>query len=653
MNTKIDRYLHETIYGWLEAHNEDYPDFRFRLRRSNRYERLSKGFWFHGNENYLALSFWSGSDWKNKTPNISFIFNDKGEVYLELSAKDSDIKTFFFIDQFYKSGKTGFIMKGDASFDEIKGEEGDDLGVNFSKKLDYEWRLANIHDILNKIISKEKRDIDQKLEKWLKKNPKQGANPLRFINSDEFDRLKVYVEKFRDKLIEEDLTENPFSVTTQTIIYNSTVEERENREKRLKQLLDDMDISIQNIQIKKYKELENITIEKIPKNKQWIFITGENGNGKSSLLEALVLGMNGRKDENLNLFDDELNIDLEVMYWGRLIKNELNTKKASPFEKVNEFACYGPNRFDISSTPSTSGINLSGKTYNLFNGNGKLLNIEEELVKWDLKSKLYLSGQMIEEQSNEVNPYSEFENYFNLYQQIKEIFIGKGEEGNNFNEGLLPSVVEMEPDIELDDDKIYYRIGKNNLTKKKIKDQEKKLFSQLSTGNKSLIAMVGDIILRFFYFEKNSFVEYPDPTNFSGIVFIDEIDAHIHPKWQMTLPKILSEIFPRVQFIATCHSPIPLMGVPDKERACFIKMYRDDNYKIKAEKLDYVDIYDLTPEAILTSPIFDFKALYKTSDKNLRFSSSKDYNEVVFERILDAKLKEKAYEIKKRRDEEN
>ena len=41
-----------------------------------------------------------------------------------------------------------------------------------------------------------------------------------------------------------------------------------------------------------------------------------------------------------------------------------------------------------------------------------------------------------------------------------------------------------------------------------------------------------------------------------GMVFVDEIDLHLHPKWQMTVLNTLATELPKIQFIATSHSPL-------------------------------------------------------------------------------------------------
>ena len=48
-----------------------------------------------------------------------------------------------------------------------------------------------------------------------------------------------------------------------------------------------------------------------------------------------------------------------------------------------------------------------------------------------------------------------------------------------------------------------------------------------------------------------------------GIILIDEIEQHLHPEWQRRILKLLHEQFPKVQFIATSHSPMCVIGTTD------------------------------------------------------------------------------------------
>src|ERR1700741_1020599 len=100
--------IHAKVFEILEEQRNKDGKTRFTLRRSNRFKRLDKSYWFHGNESYLALSFWSGMDWRNKTPNINFIIKKDGTSYLEVSVSDSEDKIDFikkyFIPAFEKEG---------------------------------------------------------------------------------------------------------------------------------------------------------------------------------------------------------------------------------------------------------------------------------------------------------------------------------------------------------------------------------------------------------------------------------------------------------------------------------------------------------------------------------------------------------------------
>ncbi|WP_447792993.1 AAA family ATPase [Pseudomonas farris] len=76
--------------------------------------------------------------------------------------------------------------------------------------------------------------------------------------------------------------------------------------------------------------------------------------------------------------------------------------------------------------------------------------------------------------------------------------------------------------------------------------------SQLSQGEKSMMALVGDIARRLAMMNQS----LDNPLHGDGIVLIDEVDLHLHPKWQRSLIRQLSETFPNCQFVLTTHSPL-------------------------------------------------------------------------------------------------
>ena len=81
----------------------------------------------------------------------------------------------------------------------------------------------------------------------------------------------------------------------------------------------------------------------------------------------------------------------------------------------------------------------------------------------------------------------------------------------------------------------------------------------LSAGQSTLLSIFGNT-LRL----GTSAVGLPIPANATGIVLVDEVDAHLHADLQYgALPKLIA-LFPRVQFVVTCHSPLFPLGM-DKQ----------------------------------------------------------------------------------------
>ncbi|UUO13798.1 AAA family ATPase [Dolichospermum heterosporum] len=77
--------------------------------------------------------------------------------------------------------------------------------------------------------------------------------------------------------------------------------------------------------------------------------------------------------------------------------------------------------------------------------------------------------------------------------------------------------------------------------------------TQLSDGERGLLALVLDLARRLCQANPN----LEDPLeNGKAVVLIDEIDLHLHPRWQRTIVDQLTQTFPNCQFIATTHSPL-------------------------------------------------------------------------------------------------
>lgn len=110
--------------------------------------------------------------------------------------------------------------------------------------------------------------------------------------------------------------------------------------------------------------------------------------------------------------------------------------------------------------------------------------------------------------------------------------------------------------------------------------------SQLSAGEKNLFALVGDLVKRALQlnpvlfeidFDENVGT-FSNPLEYTqGVVLIDELDLHLHPKWQRQIMPTLQRLFPKVQFLVTTHSPFIVQEVDGS-------MYRlKNNTSIKGE----------------------------------------------------------------------
>jgi len=94
-------------------------------------------------------------------------------------------------------------------------------------------------------------------------------------------------------------------------------------------------------------------------------------------------------------------------------------------------------------------------------------------------------------------------------------------------------------------------VRRNPLRMEVEKNGQRLTVNQLSDGEKCIIAMLGDLARRLA-------IANPlrsNPLEGEGVVLIDEIDLHLHPRWQRILIPNLQTVFPNCQFFITTHSP--------------------------------------------------------------------------------------------------
>jgi len=320
---------------------------------------------------------------------------------------------------------------------------------------------------------------------------------------------------------------------------------------------------IKQFYVKHYNGIVDTSFSNIPVDTQWIFLTGKNAFGKTALLQSMALGLHGKLDNRTILAENQktnIYVELKENFTNKIIHLDS--------EHLKEFVAYGPSRIEIQSPRTQNQVDhKSSKLYSLFNHDGICLNIAYDMLLWKLEKKP-------------------------IYDIVIDMLLK-----------LIPQIGKIEF---IDDELVFYEKDAN--------DPDLLFdplpFSQLSVGQRSIIAMIGDIISRF----KRYHPEIDNPEHFSGIVIIDELEAHLHPTLQVKLPTLLSDLFPKIQFIASTHSALPFLGAPEK--SIFFKVNRDHEHGIWAEPIELI-VKELTPNLLLTSPLFDMAHVLHIDQKNI------------------------------------
>ncbi len=84
-------------------------------------------------------------------------------------------------------------------------------------------------------------------------------------------------------------------------------------------------------------------------------------------------------------------------------------------------------------------------------------------------------------------------------------------------------------------------------------DHGPQLFKNLSDGQRIMLTLVGDLASRATIL--NPHLASAASRDTPGVVLVDELDLHLHPRWQRRVIHDLKRAFPSLQFIATTHSP--------------------------------------------------------------------------------------------------
>jgi len=544
--------LHEQIY----AHLIKDESLRFTLRQVNRSGRLDAGYWFTGNEAYLAFSFWKGLDWKNKTPNIYFQVSIDGSASLNFVSYDNDAKVKFFSDV-----SEALDMR---QLSRIRNGEPFEHWQKVYRGNDY---LAS----LDSFLKKDKRIIDA----FLKSSEGMEAI-LGPIDEEDFKKQKRRIETIRKKRIREQIYRKEFD-------------------------------EVKSIKLDRMT-FENLALfanrQKIEFHPNLTCLIGENGTGKTTVLRALVLGFMGyEQNENIGVEDNELltgsivkmkriqgvnngrieyvreQSAIDIYYSIETVGSE--SPKPTIFRN-GVFFQNTPDEPKISDDPEADFRNVIDDRFkSLFLAFPQVLGAPDESKKIDEKIEPH-TGDAISMLNNQPdNRLLRFGNFLRIKNREANDKQAKGT-ARPKERVLLEEIFKIISEVLCQEVRLH-SIEVNGSETEPIwvtigQGSKPILFELVSSGYNNVFGWMGYLLKRLI----DVTPEGEDFKKTHAIVLVDEIDTYLHPIWQSRALRVLMDTFPNVQFVVTTHSPYVVGSIPNDRLSIYICKPRNHLVEIEA-----------------------------------------------------------------------
>ncbi len=314
---------------------------------------------------------------------------------------------------------------------------------------------------------------------------------------------------------------------------------------RVKKLL------ISDITINGFKNITNLNIklekaDEVEKAKS-IIILGDNGSGKTSILQAITLTLLGSGAEDIIS-----RLSLKPKFF-------LRRKDYNYIEKCNVKIKLTTDNEDVEK------LELNKENF-LWNNNGRKLPIlaygATRLLSKSRISKQKYKGLRID------NLFKPTSRLVNAEVWLKRLYKKNLRAFKIVADDILRKILVLDEN---------QKIEKNHHNKIVIDDIP---INQWSAGNKSVTALVCDILMAMSELWKD--YELKNITDYTAIVLIDEIELHLHPSWKIKIFQLLRDTFPEIQFIITTHDPLCLRGAEKGE----VHIIRKNNNKTEIIQKD-------------------------------------------------------------------
>jgi uncharacterized protein (TIGR02646 family) len=151
--------------------------------------------------------------------------------------------------------------------------------------------------------------------------------------------------------------------------------------------------------------------------------------------------------------------------------------------------------------------------------------------------------------------------------------------------------------------------------------------ARMSDGYQSVVATACDVMAVLLS-------RWGDMAAAEGIVLLDELGAHLHPRWRMRIVESLRAVFPRVQFLVTTHDPLCLRGLAEGEVALVER--RKDAAATVVVRQDLPPIAGLRADQLLTSELFGLRS---TVDPQLEAAFDEYYRLLALRRRTRAQVR--------------